>query len=147
MQSDWSQSDNTKVDYIKNKPTIPTNAELLPIESGSATNTKDYIDSGLSGKADIISKVPTTNNMTISCASGWGVALLTITRSYDSLSGIYYLLCGVNTSNAKIVDVYNGTSITKAIASGTSFTFSSSSLDTCQVRLIPFVSDWTLSFS
>ena len=27
-------------------------AEMLPIESGSATNTKDYIDSGLSGKAD-----------------------------------------------------------------------------------------------
>lgn len=27
-------------------------ATLLPIESGSATNTKDYIDSGLSGKAD-----------------------------------------------------------------------------------------------
>ena len=44
VQSDWSQFDNTKVDYIKNKPTIPTNAELLPIESGSATNTKDYID-------------------------------------------------------------------------------------------------------
>ena len=52
VQSDWSQSDNTKVDYIKNKPTIPTNAEQLPIESGSATNTKDYIDTGLSGKAD-----------------------------------------------------------------------------------------------
>ena len=28
------------------------NAVSLPIESGSATNTKDYIDSGLSGKAD-----------------------------------------------------------------------------------------------
>lgn len=28
-------------------------ADMLPIESGSATNTKDYIDSGLSGKADI----------------------------------------------------------------------------------------------
>lgn len=27
-------------------------ADMLPIESGSATNTKDYIDSGLSGKAD-----------------------------------------------------------------------------------------------
>ena len=52
VQSDWSQSDNTKVDFIKNKPTIPTNAEQLPIESGSATNTKDYIDTGLSGKAD-----------------------------------------------------------------------------------------------
>lgn len=31
-------------DDLLNKPTIPTNAELLPIESGSATNTKDYID-------------------------------------------------------------------------------------------------------
>ena len=33
------------------------NAELLPIESGSSTNTKDYIDSGLSGKADISTPV------------------------------------------------------------------------------------------
>ena len=49
VQSDWSQSDNTQVDFIKNKPTIPTNAEQLPIESGSATNTKDYIDSKVSG--------------------------------------------------------------------------------------------------
>lgn len=78
VQADWSQSDNMQVDYIKNKPTIPaaqvnadwnavsgvseilnkptipTNAEQLPIESGSATNTKDYIESGLSGKADTI---------------------------------------------------------------------------------------------
>ena len=30
-------------------------AELLPIESGSATNTKSYIDSGLSGKQNTIS--------------------------------------------------------------------------------------------
>ena len=45
VQSDWLQSDNTKVDYIKNKPTIPTDAKQLPITSGSATNTKDYIDS------------------------------------------------------------------------------------------------------
>ena len=29
---------------LTDKPTIPTNAEQLPIESGSATNTKDYID-------------------------------------------------------------------------------------------------------
>ena len=28
------------------------NAKMLPIESGSSTNTKDYIDSGLSGKAN-----------------------------------------------------------------------------------------------
>lgn len=29
---------------LSNKPTIPTDAEQLPITSGSATNTKDYID-------------------------------------------------------------------------------------------------------
>lgn len=59
VQSDWSQADSTKVDYIKNKPTIPTNAEQLPIQSGSSTNTKDYIDTGLSGlisKQDTIAK-------------------------------------------------------------------------------------------
>ena len=39
-------------DDLSDKPTIAGNAEQLPIESGSATNTKDYIDSGLSGKAD-----------------------------------------------------------------------------------------------
>ena len=78
VQADWSQSDNMQVDYIKNKPTIPaaqvnadwnavsgvseilnkptipTNAEQLPIESGSATNTKDYIDTRLSGKASTV---------------------------------------------------------------------------------------------
>ena len=50
VQADWSQADNTQVDFIKNKPTIPTNAELLPISSSDPTNTKDYIDTVLSGK-------------------------------------------------------------------------------------------------
>ena len=44
VQSDWSQSDNTQVDYIKNKPTIPDYATDLPISSGDSTNTKSYID-------------------------------------------------------------------------------------------------------
>lgn len=38
-QSDWSQSDNTKVDFIKNKPTIPAAANdgTLTITQGSTT--------------------------------------------------------------------------------------------------------------
>jgi len=38
-QADWSQSDNTKVDYIKNKPTIPAAANdgTLTITQGSTT--------------------------------------------------------------------------------------------------------------
>ena len=67
VQSDWSQADNTQVDFIKNKPTIPTNAEELPIESGSATNTKDYIDTGLSGKQNTISD---SGWLALSLASG-----------------------------------------------------------------------------
>ena len=44
--------DSTKWTSIQVMSSIPTNAELLPIQSGSATNTKDYIDTGLSGKID-----------------------------------------------------------------------------------------------
>ena len=44
VQSDWSQADNTQVDYIKNKPTIPGYATDLPISSGDSTDTKTYVD-------------------------------------------------------------------------------------------------------
>lgn len=40
---------------LKNKPTIPTDAEQLPITSGSATNTKTYVDNALLGKQDVVS--------------------------------------------------------------------------------------------
>ena len=49
IQSDWSQSDNTQVDYIKNKPTIPGYATDLPISSGDSTDTKTYIDGHIKG--------------------------------------------------------------------------------------------------
>ncbi len=52
VQSDWSQADNTQVDFIKNKPTVATNAEEFPIQSGSSTNTKEYIDTKVGEKAD-----------------------------------------------------------------------------------------------
>lgn len=39
VQSDWNQSDNTKVDYIKNKPTIPT----VPTNISSFNNDAGYI--------------------------------------------------------------------------------------------------------
>ena len=64
VQSDWSQSDNTQVDYIKNKPTIPTNAELLPISANDSTNTKAYIDSATSVETGSIA-IPVTFNATI----------------------------------------------------------------------------------
>lgn len=41
IQSDWSQSDSVAVDYIKNKPTIPTvnNATLTIQKNGATVNT------------------------------------------------------------------------------------------------------------
>lgn len=41
VQSDWTQSDNTKVDYIKNKPTIPTvnDATLTITQNGVSKGT------------------------------------------------------------------------------------------------------------
>ena len=42
VQSDWSQSDNTQVDYIKNKPTIPA-AQIQSDWSQSDNTQVDYI--------------------------------------------------------------------------------------------------------
>ena len=71
VNSDWNA--NSGVAQILNKPTIPTDAEQLPITSGSATNTKDYIDSGLSGKVDYKSgEVVFSNYITGAYISGSG---------------------------------------------------------------------------
>ena len=43
VQSDWNQSDDTQLDYIKNKPTIP---------SLSGYATEEYVDEQTSGKLD-----------------------------------------------------------------------------------------------
>lgn len=39
VQADWNQSDNTQVDYIKNKPTIPSNTQTLVFEDSNGNQT------------------------------------------------------------------------------------------------------------
>lgn len=39
VQADWNQSDNTQVDYIKNKPTIPSNTQTLIFEDSQGNQT------------------------------------------------------------------------------------------------------------
>ena len=61
IQSDWNQSDNTKKDYIKNKPTIP--AAQIQSDWSQADNTKlDFIKNKPS--------IPTVNNSTITITQG-----------------------------------------------------------------------------
>ena len=39
VQADWNQSDNSQVDYIKNKPTIPSNTQTLTFEDSQGNQT------------------------------------------------------------------------------------------------------------
>jgi len=43
VQSDWNEADNTKDDYIKNKPTIPTKVSELNNDSGFITTETDPV--------------------------------------------------------------------------------------------------------
>lgn len=108
VQSDWSQADNTEVDYIKNKPTIPTNAEELPIQSGSATNTKDYIDSGLSGKQNTISDSGWLPLPLASGVSNYG----DLTSNYRKIGNVVYYNIWVEKSGlnwgSQIATIPNG---------------------------------------
>lgn len=45
VQSDWNQSDSSAVDYIKNKPTIPSGNQLLPAATSSDEDKVLTVDS------------------------------------------------------------------------------------------------------
>ena len=93
---------------LTDKPTIPTNAELLPIQSGSATNTKDYIDgrtasdieysSGFTVKDKIDSKADTSNypNFTkiLSVATSDTTIRFIVNHNSDSAFSIFVMLLG-----------------------------------------------------
>lgn len=65
IQSDWSQSDNTKKDYIKNKPTIP-DAQIQSDWNQTTGTAKDYIKNKPTlGTASALD-VPATGNATSS---------------------------------------------------------------------------------
>ena len=62
VQSDWSQADSTKVDYIKNKPTVIEYGVDLPMSSTDPDKVADRItalETSVSGKAD---KIATGNH-------------------------------------------------------------------------------------
>jgi hypothetical protein len=61
IQSDWNQANNAAVDFIKNKPTIPSTSGLVPY-----TGATQDVDLGVNGL--------TTHDLTVSHPSGSGVA-------------------------------------------------------------------------
>ena len=61
VQSDWSQSDNTKVDYIKNKPTIP---DVSDYYTKSETYSQNEVDTIVAGRKCITYSLVTTSTLT-----------------------------------------------------------------------------------
>ena len=60
VQSDWTQSDNTAVDYIKNKPTIPTvNDATLTIQQNGTDVATFTANSSTNATANIVAPVIT----------------------------------------------------------------------------------------
>ena len=57
IQSDWSQADNTKVDYIKNKPTIISYGDQLPMSTTDPDKVADRVEAcetAISGKIGLV---------------------------------------------------------------------------------------------
>lgn len=78
VQADWAQSDNTKVDYIKNKPTIP-----------AAQVNADW--NAASGVAQILNKptIPTVNDATLTIQqNGTNVATFTANSATNATANI-----------------------------------------------------------
>ena len=68
VQSDWSQADNTQVDYIKNKPTIIEYGEDLPMSTTDPDKVADRIEAlennfTLSGLNDTVITSPQASQM------------------------------------------------------------------------------------
>lgn len=135
--SDYGNLNNkpkiNNVELSGNKTTselgIPTNAEQLPIESGSATNTKSYIDSGLSGKADT-SDIPTVTEITpvryttnvsssgyaVSCFKYGRVVVLSVTLSTErSIGNDDILLSGLPIPQVDTIRASLGNGNSKAV--------------------------------
>lgn len=73
VQSDWSQSDNTKDDYIKNKPTIPTLQNVFgKVKVGTTTIEADTTQDTLELAAGSnITLTPDTTNDKVTIASSY----------------------------------------------------------------------------
>ena len=70
VNSDWNSTSG--VSEILNKPTVYQNAAELPISANDSTDTKSYIDTGLSGKQNTISDSGWINLPLASGVSNYG---------------------------------------------------------------------------
>ena len=117
IQSDWNQTDSTKKDFIKNKPTIPSinglaTENYVDTEVSSAVySVNSYTDSAVSGKVDkIAGKGLSTNDLTDLLKSAYDAAVTSISDIYQQLTGkadksIVKCIVGSFNTNASLTGV------------------------------------------
>lgn len=113
VQSDWAQSDNTKVDFIKNKPAIPTvNDGDLKFQLGSATATKVF-SANQSGESTIV--VPNRTYTVNGSTTTYGAGLPTL----EDMQAIYSQADWAQSDNTKVNYIKNKPAIPSAANDGT----------------------------
>ena len=117
VQADWNQSDSTSVDYIKNKPTIPT----IPTNVSAFTNDAGYLTQhqDISGKVDkVAGKGLSTNDYTtaektkLAGLSNYDdtqiqAAVDALQSAIDALTGVNDTTEAINTMN-EVIDFLDG---------------------------------------
>jgi hypothetical protein len=81
IQSDWNQANNAALDFIKNKPTIPSTSGLVPY-TGATTNV-DLGTHTLSAK-DLVISHPSGSGVAASITKGGNGEALTVVKSSGS---------------------------------------------------------------
>ena len=121
IQSDWTQSDNTKKDYIKNKPSLATVATTWAYSDLTWTPTLATVATSWSYN-DLSNKptIPTVNDATLTIQKNWTtVKTFTANASSNVTANI--------TVPTKTSDISNDSGyITKSVNDLTNYTLSSS---------------------
>lgn len=127
IQSDWAQNNNTKLDYIKNKPNIPVITNTYSSLSNDGMSGV-AVASAISGKADNSDLDGWSSAVTLATVGGDNVAV------FDNLNDSYgYDAYGVN-------EFLHYTDVTKTTGTNTgtiklTYTFSDGTVGVTQVKL------------
>lgn len=106
VQSDWSQTDSTKDDYIKNKPTIPSISGLAPLNSPAFTGTPTAPDPD----TNEASKIATISYVLRALADISGIEFKKVASKADlpvvGEKGVIYLVPKTNPTNDIYTEYY-----------------------------------------
>ena len=91
VQSDWNEADNTKDDYIKNKPSIPTKTSDLNNDSGFIDSAVFYAVYGVTTYQEIVDAFQTFQQVVVSYNAGSDrYVYATIVEENGSLNELYF---------------------------------------------------------